>query len=73
MCVKAFCDISTNSFADQDLKKCVLSCDYPKWADNSTRMCVEQCPSVPLLFGRVIDRVCVEECPPGTYADNITN
>ncbi len=50
-CVQ-FCDIASATFGDKDLKACVQSCASPNYADNSTRLCVPECPDVPELFAR---------------------
>ena len=44
------------------------------FADNLTRMCLEECPSDPLTFANPVDQTCVFVCPTNYfgYVENRT-
>ncbi len=39
-----------------------------KFADNSTKRCVESCPTAENTFGDQLSLICVKVCPVGWYA-----
>jgi len=56
------------SFGDTYTKTCMDGCYYNnQFADSSTNMCVDTCPSQPDLYGQISTRKCVLKCTPGLF------
>ena len=62
------------TFGDPDLKKCVKSCQFNYYADNTTRMCTQSCNSAAKLYKDASTKQCVLTCPsmPKLYNDPTT-
>lgn len=56
------------------LQVCLSGCPPGTFADNSTRLCVTNCPTQPQTYADNSSNLCVFSCPstPNFYADNTT-
>ena len=64
------CPIEIPSFLENSTNHCVEHCATNTYADNSTMVCVQVCPSFPDFYAyndTLLDGVCVLYCPPAFY------